>query len=62
MINDAGFVKGLLVIAILLISLFYKEVIFASFFNCPLYDKNELWTELTLNWYIHASYMVYCIF
>jgi hypothetical protein len=32
--NDAGFVKGLLMIAILLISPIYKEVAFGSFFNC----------------------------
>jgi hypothetical protein len=30
--NDAGFVKGLLIIAILLISPIYKEVICASFY------------------------------
>jgi hypothetical protein len=31
--NDAGFVKGLLIIAILLISPIYKKVICASFFT-----------------------------
>ena len=32
--NDAGFIKELLMIAILLISPAYKDVTFACFFNC----------------------------
>jgi Na+-transporting NADH:ubiquinone oxidoreductase subunit NqrB len=33
-IYDVGFVKGLLITGLLLVSPIYNEVIFASFFNC----------------------------
>jgi hypothetical protein len=40
--NDAGFVKELLMIAILLISQINNEVIFGGFFLLPYDKKNEL--------------------
>ena len=46
--NDAGFVKGLLMIDILLISPIYKEVIFVSFFNCPMTRKMNFGQKIKL--------------